>query len=66
MLVLTRKKNERIVIGDGPDAVVVTLLEMRGDKIRVGVDAPRSTRVMREELIERIERDGDRERRRGA
>jgi carbon storage regulator len=47
MLVLTRKRGERIMIGDD---VVLTVLEVSGDQVRVGIEAPRSVTVMREEL----------------
>ena len=49
MLVLSRKLNETIVIGDN---VRVTLLGIDGDKIKLGIDAPRDVRVFREELLE--------------
>jgi carbon storage regulator len=51
MLVLTRKRGERIMIGDD---VVVTILEVTGDQVRVGIEAPRSVPVMREELQSEI------------
>ena len=44
MLVLSRKVGESIVIGDD---VVVTILEIRGDLIRVGIDAPKSVKVQK-------------------
>lgn len=47
MLVLSRRAGEKIVIGDD---VTVTVLEVRGDVVRVGIDAPRSIRVHREEV----------------
>lgn len=47
MLVLTRKSNQSIVIGDD---VVVTVLEVRGDHIRLGITAPRDVPVHREEV----------------
>jgi carbon storage regulator len=50
MLVLTRRVNERIVIGDD---VTVTVLEVRGDQVRLGIDAPRDVRVFREEVLHR-------------
>ena len=49
MLVLSRKINETILIGDD---IRVTLLGIEGDKIKLGIDAPKSTRIFREELIE--------------
>jgi carbon storage regulator len=48
MLVVTRRANESIVIGDD---VVVTVLEVRGDQIRLGIDAPRSVAVHHEEVF---------------
>lgn len=48
MLVLTRRKNQSIVIGDD---VVVTVLEVKGDSIRLGITAPREVQVYREELL---------------
>jgi carbon storage regulator len=48
MLVLSRKVGESIVIGDD---IVVTILEQRGDIVRVGVDAPRHIQVSRQELL---------------
>lgn len=49
MLVLSRKKNESIVINDDIQIVVV---EIRGDKVRLGVKAPRSVPVHREEVYQ--------------
>jgi carbon storage regulator len=47
MLVLTRKSNQSIVIGDD---IVITVLEVRGDQIRIGITAPRDVQVHREEV----------------
>jgi carbon storage regulator len=52
MLVLSRRVGESVVIGDD---VTVTVLEVRGDVVRVGVDAPRSVAVHREELLRELE-----------
>lgn len=48
MLVLTRRKNQSIVIGDD---IVVTVLEVKGEQIRIGITAPRDVQVYREELL---------------
>jgi carbon storage regulator len=48
VLVLTRGKNQSIVIGDG---IIVTVLEVRGSQIRLGITAPRDVHVYREELL---------------
>jgi carbon storage regulator len=54
VLVLSRRVGESIVIGDGAEQVTVTVLEVRGDVVRVGIDAPRSVRVHRAELLEQL------------
>lgn len=51
MLVLSRKRNEKIVIGD---EVVVTVLDVRGDQVQLGIDAPRKIPVHRHEVYEAI------------
>ncbi len=51
MLVLSRKAGESIVIGD---SITVNVLEIRGDLIRIGIDAPRSIKVHRHEVYEAI------------
>ncbi len=51
MLVLSRKKNESIVINSD---VVVTVIEIRGDKVRLGIVAPKDVPVHREEVYEAI------------
>jgi len=51
MLVLSRKKNESIIIRDD---IVVTVIEVRGDKVRLGIDAPREVAVHRQEIYEAI------------
>ena len=52
MLVLTRSANQSIMIG--PD-IVVTVLDVRGDNVRLGISAPRSVAVYREEVIAQLE-----------
>ena len=51
MLVLTRRVGESLVIGDD---VVVTVLEVRSDGVRVGIDAPRHVRVHRAEVLDAV------------
>ncbi len=54
MLVVSRKRNERLMIGA---QIVVTVVEVRGDKVRLGVDAPKEVPVHREEVYEAIRRN---------
>jgi len=51
MLVLTRKPGERILIGDN---IVVTILDSRGDGVRIGIDAPRGITIQREEVLRAV------------
>jgi len=53
MLVLTRHANQSIMIGDD---VVITVLEVRGDQVRLGISAPRSVDVHREEVFVALRR----------
>ena len=55
MLVLSRKINEAIIINDNIRIVVV---EIRGDKVRLGVEAPKDISVHRQEVYEAIQREG--------
>jgi carbon storage regulator len=57
MLVLTRKANQAIVIGDD---VEVSVLAVVGDKVRIGIEAPRSVPVYRKEVWLEIQREGPR------
>jgi carbon storage regulator len=50
MLVLTRKLNEKVVIND---TITVTVVEIRGDRVRIGISAPLDVAVRREELLAR-------------
>ena len=52
MLVLSRKSDQRIVIGKD---ILVTVLEVRGDQVRLGITAPASTPIHREEVWQRIQ-----------
>ncbi len=51
MLVLTRKVGERVLIGDDIELVV---MDVKGDSIRLGISAPRSTRIQRGELVDAV------------
>ena len=51
MLVLSRKKNESIIICDN---ITVTVIEIRGDKVRLGIEAPKNVSVHRREVYEAI------------
>jgi carbon storage regulator len=52
MLVLTRRSNQSIVIGTD---VTITVLEIHGDSVRIGIDAPRSVQVHRSEVFEAVQ-----------
>ena len=54
ILVLSRTKDEEIIIGDD---IVVTVVDLRGDKVRIGVSAPRSVSVHRKEVYDAIRRE---------
>jgi len=54
MLILSRKKGESLIIGED---VVLTVLDVRGDKIRLGIEAPREIPVHRMEVAEAIARE---------
>jgi carbon storage regulator len=53
MLVLSRKKNESIVIDE---RIVITVVEIRGDKVRLGIEAPREVAIHRSEIFEALRR----------
>ncbi len=55
MLVLSRQRDESIMIGD---KVVITIVDIRGDKVRLGIEAPQEVPVHRQEVYEAIKRDG--------
>jgi carbon storage regulator len=52
MLVLSRETGEEIVIGNEPTAVVIRVLRIRGNKVRLGIDAPRKVPVHRREVFD--------------
>ena len=56
MLVLSRQSDETIIIGDN---IRITIVEVRGDKVRIGIDAPRDVTVHRQEIYDAIRRDAE-------
>jgi len=58
MLVLSRKKNESIVINDD---ITIVIVEIRGDKVRLGIEAPKDCPVHRSEVYEAIVRERNRQ-----
>ena len=56
MLVLSRHRDESIMIGDD---VVVTIVDIRGDKVRLGIEAPQAIPVHRQEVYEAIKRENE-------
>jgi len=52
MLVLTRSVGERLIINNGE--IKLSILEVKGNQVRIGIDAPRSVSVHREEIYQRI------------
>ncbi len=54
MLILSRRVNEKIVIGDD---IVVSVVEVRGDQVKLGIDAPRTVKVFREEVFIAIQEE---------
>ena len=63
MLILTRRVGETVMIGND---VTVTVLGVKGNQVRIGVNAPKDVAVHREEIYERIKREEDLDSRPGA
>lgn len=57
MLVLSRHRDEVIRIGDD---IAITVVDIRGDKVRIGIDAPPNVQVHREEVYDAIQRERER------
>jgi len=58
MLVLSRQRDESIIIGDN---IVITIVDIRGDKVRLGINAPKHIPVHREEVYDAIQREREAE-----
>lgn len=58
MLVISRKENEQFYVGDN---IVITLVEIRGDKVRLGIDAPKEIPVHRKEVYDAIKAEVERQ-----
>ncbi len=57
MLILSRRLNEKVVIGDG---IVLSIIEIRGDQVRLGIDAPKEVKVFRQEVYDAIQEENRR------
>ena len=58
MLILTRRVGETLMVGDD---ITVTILEAKGNQIRIGVNAPKDIAVHREEIYQRIQQDQEKD-----
>ena len=56
MLVLSRQRDESIIIGDN---IVITIVDIRGDKVRLGIEAPKEVPVHRQEVYDAIQRENN-------
>ncbi len=56
MLILTRRVNETLMIGDG---ITITVLGVKGGQVRLGINAPRDVAIHREEVLHRMSGDGE-------
>lgn len=54
MLILSRKTNQKILIGDD---IELTIIEVRGDQVKIGVNAPKAVKVFREEIYQEIQNE---------
>ncbi len=54
MLILTRRMGEALMVGDD---VTVTILDVKGNQVRIGIDAPKDVAVHREEIYQRIQHE---------
>ena len=56
MLILSRKTNEKIMIGDD---ISISIIEIRGDQVRIGVEAPKKVKVFRQEVFDAIKAENE-------
>ncbi len=54
MLILSRKTNQKICVGD---SIEITIIDVRGDQVKIGVQAPKSVKVFRKEIYDEIQRE---------
>ena len=54
MLILSRKVNEKVVIGED---ISISIIEIRGDQVRIGIDAPKNVKVFRQEVFDAIKEE---------
>lgn len=54
MLILSRKTNQKIVIGEN---IEITIIDVKGDQVKVGIEAPRELKVFRREVYEEIQKE---------
>ena len=56
MLILSRKVDEKVVIGDD---ITISIIEIRGDQVRIGIDAPKKVKVFRQEVYDAIKAENE-------
>ena len=56
MLILSRKVNEKVAIGDD---IIVSIIEIKGDQVRIGIDAPKMVKVFRQEVYDAIKAENE-------
>ncbi len=56
MLILSRKPNQKILIGDN---IEITLVEIKGEQVKIGINAPSSVKVFREEIYKEIQTENE-------
>jgi len=61
MLVLSRKKNESIIAGEGENQVIITVIEVRGDRVRLGIQADPKLPIHRQEVYLAIQKEKEKD-----